>query len=226
VFPPCYSAAQKEASLLSVANDARFWDRIARKYAVDPITDMAGYERTLERTRHHVKSDHVVFEFGCGTGTTALKLAPYVGRIVATDISREMIVIAREKAEAEGRLNAEFEVATPDAAPWPDGTFDVALGFNILHLVRAREAALRGVHRLLKPDGLFISKTPCLKDMNPIVRMAVPVMQVFGKAPYVGVFSAGDLEREMASAGFEILERARHASRGKDTRPFLVAKKR
>jgi ubiquinone/menaquinone biosynthesis C-methylase UbiE len=212
--------------MFSIANDACFWDRIARKYAADPIADMAGYERTLERTRHYLKSDHVVFEFGCGTGTTAVKLAPYVRRIVATDISGEMIAIAREKVEAEGGLNAEFEVATPDAASWPDGTFDVALGFNILHLVGAREAALRDVHRLLKPSGLFISKTPCLKEMNPIVRIAVPVMQVFGKAPYVAFFSTGDLEREIAAAGFEILERAHHASRGKDARPFLVAKKR
>ena len=226
VLVPVLQRGAKGATLSSVANDARFWDRIARKYAADRIADMAGYERTLERTRHYLKSDHAVFEFGCGTGTTALKLAPYVGRIVATDISREMIVIAREKAEAEGGRNAEFEVATPDAASWPDGTFDVALGFNILHLVGAREAALRGVHRLLKPDGLFISKTPCLKEMNPMVRIAVPVMQFFGKAPYVAVFSAGDLEREVAAAGFEIVEHARHASRGKDTRPFFVAKKR
>ena len=72
---------------------------------------------------------------------------------------------------------------------------DVALGFNVLHLVVARELALRGVHRLLKPGGLFISKTPCLKEMNPIMRMALPVMQVIGKAPHVAVFSAEDLER-------------------------------
>jgi ubiquinone/menaquinone biosynthesis C-methylase UbiE len=208
----------------SIADDARFWDRIARKYANDRIADMAGYERTLERTRHYLKSDDTVFELGCGTGTTALRLAPSAGRIVATDISSEMIAIAREKAVAEGRLNAEFEVATPDAAPWPDGAFDVALGFNVLHLVVAREAALRGVHRLLKPGGLFISKTPCLKEMS-LVRLAVPVMQLIGKAPYVAVFSGEDLERELAAAGFAVVERARHASRGKDPRPFLVARK-
>lgn len=212
--------------MFSTANDARFWDRSARKYAAAPIADMAGYERTLERTRHYLKSDHVVFEFGCGTGTTALKLASYVGRIVATDISSEMIAIAREKADVEGCLKAAFEVATPDAAHWPDETFDVALGFNVLHLVAAREAALRGVHRLLKTGGIFISKTPCLKEMNPIVPIAVRVMQAFGKAPYVAFFSARDLEREMAAVGFEILECARHASRGKDARPFLAAKKR
>ena len=211
--------------MFRIANDARFWDRIARKYAADPLADVAGYERTLERTRHYLKGDETAFEFGCGTGTTALKVAPSVGRIVATDISGEMIAIAREKTEAEGCSNAEFEVATPDAAPWPDETFDVALGFNILHLVAAREAALRRVRRLLKPGGLFISKTPCLKEMNPLVRIALPVMQVVGKAPYVAFFSAQELEREIAAAGFEIIERARHASRGKDARPFLVARK-
>ena len=47
---------------MSSSNDARFWDRIARKYAADPIADMAGYERTLERTRHYLERDHVVFE--------------------------------------------------------------------------------------------------------------------------------------------------------------------
>jgi ubiquinone/menaquinone biosynthesis C-methylase UbiE len=207
------------------ANDACFWDRVARKYAADPIADMAGYERTLERTRHYLNCDHTVFEFGCGTGTTALKLSPSVGRIVATDISSEMIAIGREKAAAAGCVNVEFEVATPDAASWPDGMFDVALGFNVLHLMAARQEALRGVHRLLKSGGLFVSKTPCLKEMNPIIRIAVPVMQAFGKAPYVACLSHQDLERELTAVGFAIVEHARHASRGRDTRPFLVARK-
>jgi ubiquinone/menaquinone biosynthesis C-methylase UbiE len=216
--------------MFRAADDAQFWDRAARKYATDPIADMAGYERTLERTRHYLKGDETAFEFGCGTGTTALKLALSVGRIVATDISGEMIAIAREKAKAEGCSNATFEVAQPEAAPWPDGSYDVALGFNVLHLVADREAALRGVHRLLRPGGLFISKTPCLKEMNPLMRivlpMAVPLMQLIGKAPNVVTsLSTAELEREIVAAGFEIVELARHASRGKDARPFIVARR-
>ncbi|MCT7375029.1 class I SAM-dependent methyltransferase [Chelativorans salis] len=206
-------------------NDARFWDRIARKYAADPIADMAGYERTLARTRDYLDGGETAFEFGCGTGTTALRLAPFVARIVATDISGEMIAIAREKAVAQDCANVEFAAATPDAAPWPDGSFDVAFGFNVLHLVAEREAALRGLHRLLKPGGLFISKTPCLKEMNPAVRVAIPVMQFVGKAPYVSVFSGPELEREIEAAGFEIVESDRHGTRGRDARPFLVTKK-
>jgi ubiquinone/menaquinone biosynthesis C-methylase UbiE len=185
---------------------------------------MPGYERTLERTRHYLKPEHAAFEFGCGTGTTALKLAPSVARYIATDISPEMVAIACEKADAEGS-SAEFVVATPDQAPWPDGAFDVAIGFNILHLIKARPAVFAGLHRLLKPGGLFISKTPCLKEMSPIIRMLVPLMQAFGQAPYVAIFTAEELEREIASAGFEIVERARHGSRKKDPRPYLVARK-
>lgn len=207
------------------SNDPRFWDRAARKYAADPITDMAGYERTLAATRGYLKTTDQVYEFGCGTGTTALKLAPAAARITATDISAEMIAIAREKAAAEGCANAVFEVGTPEAAAWPDASFDVAMGFNILHLMEARAAAYRAVHRLLKPAGLFISKTPCLKDMNPVIRLVVPAMQLIGRAPYVAIFNAKELEREIAAAGFEITERARHGSGHKDARIFLVARK-
>jgi len=211
--------------MFRIANDAQFWDRIARKYATDPIADLPGYERTLERTRHYLKGDETAFEFGCGTGTTALRLLSSVGRIVATDLSGEMIAIAREKASAEGCGNITFEVARPEATPWPDGSFDVAFGFNVLHLVADRAAALRGVHRLLRPGGLLLSKTPCLKEMNPLLRIAVPLAQLIGKAPHVAFLSAEDIESEIASAGFEIIEVARHASRGKDTRPFIVARK-
>lgn len=205
--------------------NTHFWDRAAQKYAARPLADPAGYERTLERTRHYLKTTDTMVEFGCGTGTTALKLASFVVRVVASDISPEMIAIGREKAQAEGKTNIEFTVATPEAAPWSDAEFDVAVGFNLLHLVQARQSALANVHRVLKPGGLFISKTPCLADANPIFRLVVPAMQFVGQAPYVAFFSADALEREITSAGFEIIERARHGSRAKDPRPFLVARK-
>jgi ubiquinone/menaquinone biosynthesis C-methylase UbiE len=205
--------------------DARFWNRIAHKYAADPVKDMTGYERTLERTRDLLRSADSVVELGCGTGTTALKLAPCVSRIVGTDVSSEMIAIAREKAAAGACHNAEFAVAAAGHAPGADGSFDAALAFNLLHLIGDRPAMLREVLRLLKPGGLFISKTPCLSEMNPLIRLAVPVMRLVGKAPFVAFFSAAELESEIARAGFTIVERARHGSERKDVRVFIVARK-
>ena len=108
---------------MPASTDARFWDRMARKYAASPISDMAGYERTLERTKHYLKPDFTAFEFGCGTGTTALNLAPCVAKLVATDISSEMVTIAREKAAAQGQTNIEFAVGAPDSASYPSASF-------------------------------------------------------------------------------------------------------
>jgi ubiquinone/menaquinone biosynthesis C-methylase UbiE len=205
--------------------DTRFWDRIARKYAADPIKDLGGYQRTLDRTRHYLNPTDVVLELGCGTGTTALQLAPHVSRMVATDLSGAMIAIAREKAAAQACPNVELAVATPDSASWPDGSFDAILAFNLWHLVADRAAALAQVHRLLKPGGLFVSKTPCLAEMNPLIRLAVPVMRLIGKAPYVAFFSATELEREIERGGFSIIERARHGTQRKDARIFIVGRK-
>jgi hypothetical protein len=78
----------------------------------------------------------------------------------------------------------------------------------------------------LKPSGLFVSKTPCLSEMNPFIRVAVPVMRFVGRAPpYVSFFSATELEAEIADAGFVIIERERHGSEPKDARIFIVARK-
>ncbi len=209
----------------TIADDAHFWDRTARKYAVDPIKDMVGYERTIARTKELLDGAATVLEIGCGTGTTALRLAPSVTRVIATDVSSEMIVIAREKAAAEACRNAEFSVASAERAPGSDGAYDAVLAFNILHLISERSSMLAHVRRMLKPGGLFISKTPCLSEMNPLIRFAVPVARLVGKAPSVSFFSASELEAGIESAGFTIIERARHGSGRKDPRIFIAAGK-
>ncbi|WP_349369980.1 class I SAM-dependent methyltransferase [Salinarimonas sp.] len=205
--------------------DTRFWDRIARRYAARPVGDAAALARTLERTRAVLPTDAAVLELGCGTGTTALRLAPHVGRILATDVSPEMIAIARERAAYAGPANVSFAVAAADDADPGEERFDAVLAFNLVHLLADRRAALRAIHARLKPGGLFVSKTPCLAEMNPLVRLLVPAMRLVGKAPYVAFFTADALERELAEAGFTIVERDRHGSGRKDARVFLVARK-
>jgi ubiquinone/menaquinone biosynthesis C-methylase UbiE len=54
--------------------------------------------KTLDCTRKHLSASDNVLEVGCGTGTTALLLAPSVKQITASDISSRTIEIAREKA--------------------------------------------------------------------------------------------------------------------------------
>ncbi|WP_372424714.1 class I SAM-dependent methyltransferase [Salinarimonas chemoclinalis] len=206
--------------------DARFWDRVARRYAKARIRDEAGFARTLAATAARLAPEARVLELGCGTGTAALRLAPAVADYLATDVSGEMIAIAREKARAAGCAGPTLAQASVEEIAAPPGGFDAVLAFNVLHLLPDRAAALARVRALLAPGGLLISKTPCLSEMNPVLRLVVPAMRLVGMAPStVGFVAAERLEAEMRAAGFEIVERARHGSKPRDPRIYLVARR-
>lgn len=192
-------------------SDTAFWDKVAPKYAQDPIKDMAAYEYTLERTKSYLTPDDRVLEMGCGTGSTALLIAPHVREIVGTDLSPAMVGIACEKAMNDGRANTDFRVATAEAAVRLDEHFDVVLGFNLFHLVKSAEDVFADVHRMLPKGGYFITKTPCLNDpafglKRFAIKAAIPLMQMIGKAPYVRFFRQKEIEDALTFAGFEIVE--------------------
>jgi predicted TPR repeat methyltransferase len=222
---PYDRCAAKEKIMFAAVSDETFWDSIARKYAADQIKDMGGYEKTLARTGQYLRTTDRVFEFGCGTGTTALNLAPLVERITGTDLSSQMITIAQDKAWVENCENITFEKATLDDRRWKDGSFDVVMGFNALHMLRDLPGSLAVIHNMLKPGGLFISKTPCLRDANILIQMFVPVARAIGKAPFVGMFSAVTLRDAVQTAGFEIVAQEKHGTKGADFRTFLVGRK-
>ena len=208
------------------ARKALFWDRAARKYAADPIADMAGYEATLRRVQALLNPSQEVLEIGCGTGSTALRLAPLTKRLLATDLSCEMIAIARDKLTAEPVPQLSFEVADADAPPSRPGEFDAVLAFNLLHLVSDLDQALAAAIQALRPGGLLISKTACIGEMNPLIPyLALPVMRAIGKAPPVLRFDAAALQAAMVRQGLEIVTVERHGSGRKDWRVFIVARK-
>ena len=201
-----------------------FWDNIAEKYAASPIKNVEAYEETLARVRAHLKPEDNVLEVGAGTGTTALKLAGDVARITSSDLSGKMMEIARAKAADEGVHNLRFVQATPmDAALEEDAPYDAALAFNLLHLVEDVPGALRHLHALLKPGGLFISKTPCMGQSFSIWPLVVPIMRAIGKAPYVRFLKVSELEAEIRAAGFEIID-ATDIPAGKPNH-YVVARK-
>jgi len=172
---------------MNEARDARFWDRAATKYAKSKIADEAGYTRSLERTAGLLRPEMQVLELGCGTGSTALRLAGGVGGFTGTDISPGMIEIAKAKAAEAPDAGLNFRAATAEDMTREPMRWDAVLGFNYLHLVENLPATLRHIADLLVPGGLFVSKTTCLSDMSPLIQyLALPLMRLVGNTEAVG----------------------------------------
>lgn len=223
---PLAAASPTARAGVPAARKARFWDRMATQYAADPIADLAGYEATLRRVQGLLAADQDVLEIGCGTGTTALRLAPFTRRLLATDVSTGMIAIAREKLAAQPVPQLSFDVADADAAVAGQGEYDVVLAFNVLHLVTDLDRALQLAMRALRPGGLLISKSACIAEMNPLIPyLALPLMRAVGKAPPVLCFDAAALQAAIARQGMDLVSVERHGTRGKDFRVFIVARK-
>lgn len=194
-------------------SSAGFWSKAARKYAASPIRNQEAYEKTLERTTEHLGPQDSVLELGCGTGSTALLLVGNVRSYLATDFASGMIEIAQAKLKGgpdtedhpQGLRFAVADVFSDKVEPGETG-YDAILAYNFLHLVENAEDTLSRIHHLLKPGGLYISKTVCLKRRAWLFAPLVKVMQLVGKAPFVRFFSFDTLEDGIRSAGFEIIE--------------------
>lgn len=184
---------------------AAFWDGIAERYAAQPVGNSDAYEATLQRVRAYLTPEMDALEIGCGTGTTALKLADAARSILSTDVSGEMVRIATAKAAEVPSVR--FERAAADQAG-AGRSFDAVMAFNLMHLVEDRAAVLRHVRGLLPVGGVFLSKTPCLGG-KPWFGPLIWGMGLIGKAPKpVWRLRPGQVEAEIAAAGFEIVETA------------------
>lgn len=204
----------------------QFWDRIAPKYTASPIRDMASYEITLAKTRAYLSPQDRVLEIGAGTGSTALLLAEDCREITATDISDKMLDVGRETAKTEGVENISFE--TRRAEDMPEGPFDAILAHNLLHLVEDLPGILAASFAALRPGGRLITKT-FVKPRGGLyleyrlMKLALPVMQWLGKAPYVGFHTEEAFQAAFVAAGFEV-EEAGFYPKGQ-VRLYLVARK-
>ncbi len=203
--------------------NAQFWDRIAAQYAQRPVPDDSAYQQTLARVRDYLKPEDHVLELGCGTGTTALHLAPYVASVRATDISGEMIRLGQAKARAQGVENVSFSVCELGDAPADTRSYDVVMAFNLLHLLPDIEAAITFCCSRLKPGGVLITKTPCLGDSNFLFRGIIPLMRVLGRAPFVSFITEAALRSAIERVRLSVEEAGFYPTKSHDL--FLVTRK-
>jgi len=100
-----------------------------------------------------------ILEVGPGIGTHALPVAAALapgGTLDIFDIQQEMLDDVMRRAGSVGITNIAPRLGSADALPYPDDTFDGAYLVGVLGEVPNGPAALRELHRVLKPQGRLV----------------------------------------------------------------------
>jgi cyclopropane fatty-acyl-phospholipid synthase-like methyltransferase len=187
---------------MATASPVEFWNRFADGYAARPIKDPAAYEAMLADAAGRLRPTDRVLEIGCGTGSIAIRLAPHVAAWTATDVSPEMLRIARAKPAPE---SLRFALADAESA-FDGGPFDAICAFQVLHLVKDLPRALSRIHAHLTPGGMLLTKTWCFADMGLKLRSLFLALRSLGLFPPANALTKIALRQAICDAGFDIVD--------------------
>ncbi|ATX76545.1 class I SAM-dependent methyltransferase [Reinekea forsetii] len=188
-----------------------FWDKASKNY--DKTEERFNYihKKSRENTKIFLKDSDTVLDYGCGTGTASCQFSSLVKDIHAIDISSEMIAISQAKA-AHGKIeNVNFEQADIFDGKYSKESYDVILAFNMLHTVPNPQNVVLQINELLKPEGLFISVTPCLRQkMSFFVNLQIQLVRVLCKLGLIPIpirrVTSSEVESILKAGGFQTVE--------------------
>ena len=131
------------------------------------------------------KRNDVVLDVAAGTGEPGLTIASMLkgGKVVITDLSEDMLAIARENAARRGITNIETRACDVCELPFADNTFDaISCRFGFMFfpdmLLAAKEMA-----RVLKPGGRIATSVWNAPDKNFWVTAIMGTIQRNMKLP-------------------------------------------
>ena len=107
--------------------------------------------------RAGIKEGQTILDFGCGPGfytIAAAKMVGAKGKVYALDIHPLAVRSVEKKAKKEGLTNITTILSDRDTG-LPDQSIDVALAYDMIHMVKDKQALARELHRILKPNGLL-----------------------------------------------------------------------
>ncbi len=192
-----------------VKKSEKIWDMISEH--MDTYAENEGIKKTDakrdEKLKKYLKSNDVVLDYGCGTGTIAIEYAGIVKKIHGIDFSGKMIEIAQIKAAQNNVENVDFTQSIIFDEKLEKESYNVVLAWGILHLVDDRPDVIKRINKLLKPGGLLISATECMAENKSSITSLISFLMKLRIFPIMlKFFKVSELEESITSADFEILE--------------------
>jgi demethylmenaquinone methyltransferase/2-methoxy-6-polyprenyl-1,4-benzoquinol methylase len=173
------------------------FESVASKY--DLMNDLMslGVHRAWKRdfaANSGVRLGHQVLDLAGGTGDIAALMSRRVGkngRVVLSDINEAMLEVGRQRLEDRGISgNISYALVNAEKLPFDDGEFDaVTIAFGLRN-VTDKEAALREMHRVLRPGGKALILE--FSEVQPELLKKIYDGYSFGILPVLGKLVAGD----------------------------------
>lgn len=141
-----------------MAGQLEFDERTARRLERNYLIGDAQRRRDIVRAALSAQPGERVLDAGCGPGFYCAELADEVGpdgAVVGVDLSPAMLELARRRCE--GRPNVSFADGPVTALPAEDAGFDALVSVQVLEYVPDIGAALREMHRVLRPGGRIVA---------------------------------------------------------------------
>lgn len=188
---------------MSRAAERNYWDRHAKNYDRSMILLGGPIPRMLELIGAAAQGSQRVLEVAAGTGLVTPTLARVAGEVIATDYSEVMVGILKERVRDAGLANVLCERADLYSLRFEQGTFDVVVAANVLHLVPDLPTALAELRRVLKPSGLLVAPTFCHDE----TRLSWAVSRLLAVTGFPGRrrFTAATLRKALEGAGMNVL---------------------
>jgi len=186
----------------------KFWDKSAYNFFIEGEKEKQSYINIIDRIKKYLKTSDIVLDLGCGPGLISNEIADYVKFIYAIDISSKMIEIAKINADFRNIQNIDYAYSTIFDDKYKNGSFDIILAFNILHLLDDNQKTMQHINDLLKPGGLIISVTPCIGE-RIFLNISISLLSFIGKIPKIKSFKANELKESISNRNFEIIENDR-----------------
>ena len=122
------------------------WEDIRRGYYDESVKNKLVEMKLLQ-------SGMTVMDLGAGDGYLSRAVAGYVKKVVAVDISGEMLRELVKKAGAEGISNIETLESDGCDVPVDNASIDIVCANMYLHHIEDPEQAIKEIKRVLKPKG-------------------------------------------------------------------------
>jgi SAM-dependent methyltransferase len=161
------------------ARESHFWDVFASSAAVEPVQQgpLDCYTAARVGLLGNVTGKRVL-DLGCGVGHSSALLALRGARVAAVDISERCVQITAERARVSGVAHlVQGQVMSAYALAFPDASFDLVHGQDILHHLDVHQAG-HAIKRVLRPGGRAVFQEN--NANNPLLMLARRLCGHFG----------------------------------------------